>query len=128
MKFQEIARMLKRIFSAFLSLLILSSFAGSSVLWVNVDADGETIVNNGTYEAFGLHAIGTNVFYSFSPKYSGPYVFQTHRPYNGTYQDTVLQVFNSSGQLIASNDDWDVGLYSRVGLNLTVGSVYLEKY
>ncbi|MBO7377139.1 MAG: hypothetical protein J6V01_08585 [Clostridia bacterium] len=118
---------MRKILSSFVALVIVLSYIFGISTPLPVKATGETIINIGTYEAFGLHAIGNNVYYVFSPKYSGTYIIQTHCPFNGTAQDTILQVFNSNGTLIVSNNDWNGSFYSYVSLYLTYGQSYKIK-
>ena len=86
----------------------------------------------GTITARGESVAGSNLFYTFTISSSATYIFETSRP-NGSYgesRDTVLELRDTSGKLIASNDNISsTNKYSKIQISLSPGKykIYVKE-
>src|SRR5262245_14880037 len=102
------------------------SWAGVPPAVIAVPPSGTTDVTlNNLGDASGSAAITANEadFYRFTAQSTGSHTFAASRTSGGL--DTVIGVFNSSGQRLAFNDDINFfNLNSRLTTSLTAGQTY----
>lgn len=77
----------------------------------------------------GKAVFGSNVVVHFEASESGLYIMETAQPngINGALRDTVLQLYDSQFNLLATNDDINTETgYSRISRTLSAGHYYIK--
>ncbi|NTU79815.1 MAG: bacillolysin [Chloroflexales bacterium] len=91
----------------------------------NSRATARSITVGGAAQDHNFHQAGDEDWVSFSAVISTPYVIETFDL--GTTSDTVLELYNSAGTLLASNDDIPGSWASRIGWTAPASGVYTVK-